>query len=92
MLAELGGIGPGGGHPLHALLHHGRRLPDGIEDSIVDYANATGIEVVLRKEGADVTLIPYDGAGHGFAGTDPSNTKARTDSKASTLAFFEKFL
>ena len=92
LLPELVGIGPGGGHPLHGLLHHGRKVPGGAGDTLVDYANATSIEVILRKEGADVTLIPYDGAGHGFVGTDPSNTKARTDSKTSTLAFFEKYL
>ena len=84
---ELGGLGPVNSCPLRALLHHGTG------DTLVPFVpNAGDIEQTLRKEKAEVELIPYDRAGHGFVGGDPANTDASTKSKASTMEFFGKYL
>jgi dienelactone hydrolase len=72
---------------LHAQVHHGKA------DTLVPFTpNADEIVRVLRADGATAKLFPYKGAGHGFVGADANNAKARTKSKTSTLAFFEKRL
>src|SRR6266853_6536589 len=76
---ELGGLGPVNIGPLRSLLHHGTG------DTLVPFVpNAGDIEQTLRKEKAEVELIPYDRAGHGFVGGDADNTSASEKSKAST--------
>jgi dienelactone hydrolase len=86
-LPELGGIGTAGNPMLHAQIHHGDK------DSWVPLKlNAEPIEQKLRTEGADVTLFPYSGAGHGFSGKHPGDVTAQQKSKERTLAFFEKNL
>ena len=84
---ELDGIGPAANAGLKAQIHHG------LADGLVDFeSNAAPIQRQLTAEGASSTLIRYAGAGHGFVGADPANTKARADAKANTLAFCKKHL
>lgn len=84
-LPELGGVGTAGNPTLHAQIHHGDK------DGVVPLKlNAEPIEQKLRTEGADVTLFPYLGAGHGFNGKHPGDASAQQKSKERTLAFFEK--
>ena len=80
----LGGIGPAGTVP-HAQIHHGTKdeLP------LTKFSNAGAIELVLTREHTAVTLFPYTGAGHGFAGKDAANTNARALSQTRTLQFFQ---
>jgi len=83
----LDGIGPAGQVP-NAQIHHGTNdLMPG-----TDFSNAAVIERVLLSERTAVTLFPYEGAGHGFAGKDKANQKAASLSKERTLEFFEKHL
>jgi dienelactone hydrolase len=78
----LDGIGPGGGPGLPAQIHHGTG------DNVVKFEmNATPIARELNRTGT-VDMQSYKDAGHGFVGTDPANTNARTRSKASAIAFF----
>jgi dipeptidyl aminopeptidase/acylaminoacyl peptidase len=81
------GLAPIGPLKLKAQLHHGKG------DRLVEFVpNAWEIVAVLRKDGVTAELCTYERAGHGFVGADADNTKASVDSKASTLAFFEKHL
>jgi dienelactone hydrolase len=83
----LDGLGASGAVP-HAQIHHGTKdLTPG-----TSFANAGAIEQVLAAERTAVTLFPYEGAGHGFAGQDAANRNADKLSKKRTLAFFEKHL
>jgi dienelactone hydrolase len=83
----LDGIGPSSTPTLRAQIHHGQA------DRLVEFeANAPLISEALRKGGASSTVFAYPGAGHGFTGADPSNTKARTDSQESTVRFFDSLL
>jgi dienelactone hydrolase len=77
------GIGSAGSVP-HAQIHHGTadELP------ATSFSNAGVIEGILKREGKDVTLFPYKGAKHGFAGTDAANTSAAALSRTRTVAFF----
>jgi dienelactone hydrolase len=77
------GIGSAGSTP-HAQIHHGTddELP------ATRFSNAGIIEGILKREGPDVTLYPYKGAKHGFAGTDVANTSAAALSKTRTVDFF----
>lgn len=69
---------------LRAQIHHGSG------DVVVPYEdNATPNAQSLRNEGVSVDLNEYKGAGHGFVGSDGSNSAARTASKAAALKFFE---
>jgi carboxymethylenebutenolidase len=80
------GLGPRttAGLPVH--IHYG-------DKDFLDFAGNTGpIEQELRKNGAVVTLHCYPGANHGFSGSDPANSTARTKSKARTIEFFEASL
>jgi dienelactone hydrolase len=86
-LPELGGVGTAGNPTLHAQIHHGDK------DGVVPLKlNAEPLELRLRAEGADVTLFPYSGAGHGFSGKHPGDVTAQQKSKERTLAFFKKNL
>ncbi len=83
----LDGLGPGGGSALRAQIHHG------LKDRPVRFAeNATRIEQELRASGAITELFSYEGASHGFAGSDPADMKALELSKERTLSFFETHL
>ncbi|MFH0343750.1 MAG: dienelactone hydrolase family protein [Chromatiales bacterium] len=85
--AEWGGLGSTTSRTLHAQIHHG------LADNLVRYVpNAVNIEKILKGEGAVVELCSYEGAGHGFAGDDPANAKARKDAMDGTLSFFIKHL
>ena len=82
------GIGPGG-TLTHAQIHHGEA------DSVpgTGYVpNAVTIADTLKREGTSTELFPYPGAGHGFIGDDPDNTRARDLSKERTLSFFRSRL
>ena len=81
------GIGPGG-TLTHAQIHHGEA------DSVLGtgFPNAVTIADTLKREGTSTELFPYPGAGHGFIGDDPDNTKARNLSKERTLSFFQSRL
>jgi len=80
------GIGAKGSVP-HAQIHHGT-----LDTPPTEFANATAIETILKLEGPDVTLFPYTGATHGFAGTDAANAGAAALSKTRTVAFFARCL
>jgi dienelactone hydrolase len=80
------GIGPPGSVPL-AQIHHGTK-----DKPPTDFANAGTIAGMLKLEGTDVAIFEYRDATHGFAGTTAADRKAATDSKASTLKFFETSL
>ncbi len=60
------------------------QIHDGTADPI---ANADLIAGVLGDEGIAPELHRYPGAGHGFNGADPDNTKARKLSRERTLQF-----
>jgi dienelactone hydrolase len=81
------GVGPRGTPTLHAQIHHGEA--DGL---VPLQPNGERIEQELRAEGASVELFTYPGAGHGFIGHDASNTNARAQSQARTIAFFDAYL
>jgi dienelactone hydrolase len=71
---------------LQAQVHHG------LADATVPFVDAKNIDRLLRDEGAVSELFSYEGAGHGFVGNDPNNSKARRDSKERAVAFFGKNL
>ncbi|HEV7878408.1 MAG TPA: dienelactone hydrolase family protein [Bradyrhizobium sp.] len=79
------GIGSSDSLTLHTQIHHGAA------DQLVLYElNGKKIFDELRASYPSTTTeFVYKGANHGFIGTDPDNTKARDDSKARTIAFFE---
>jgi dienelactone hydrolase len=82
----LDGIGPATPR-LTAQIHHGAA------DALVSFAgNADKIDQQLRETGASTEVFGYEGAGHGFAGSDAANTEARVLSKARTLEFFKTHL
>ena len=72
----------------HAQIHHGEadRVPG------TGFPSAVAIADTLKREGASTELFPYPGAGHGFTGSDESNTSARDLSKVRTLSFFQTHL
>jgi dienelactone hydrolase len=84
----------------HAQIHHGKA--DKLRATT--FPNAEAIRDTLNGEGTPTELCGYDDAGHGFigpttagphldlGGTDAGNAKASTDSKVSTLSFFETHL
>ena len=76
------GIGAKGSVP-HVQIHHGT-----LDTLPTAFSNATVIEGILKLEGRDVTLFPYTGATHGFAGKDSANTSAAALSKTRTVGFF----
>ena len=83
----LDGIGPKG-HVPRAQIHHGTKdLTPG-----TDFSNAGAIERIFLSEQTDVALFSYEGAGHGFVGSDKANQDANALSKTRTLAFFGKHL
>jgi acetyl esterase/lipase len=55
----------------------------GDKDPLVPYAQSEALRDALQKAGAEVTLQIIPGAGHGFRGTEPTDT---------VVAFFEKQL
>jgi dienelactone hydrolase len=65
-------------------IHHGT-----LDAFPTEFSNAKLIEGILKLEGPDVTLFPYEGASHGFAGKDAANTSAAALSKTRTMKFFE---
>lgn len=83
-LRELGGIGPPDSATAQVQIHHG------LADSLVPFTNAQSIETALKSEGLVPEMFSYQGAGHGFHGTDANNTAARNAAKARSLEFFEK--
>ena len=83
----LDGIGPSGAVP-RAQIHHG--TSDRLPATHFSFANA--IRRTLEAEHTDVTLFPYDKAGHGFAANDEANKKASALSRTRTLAFFASHL
>lgn len=84
---QFDGIGPAGRVP-HAQIHHG----EDDDSPATHFANAAAIEVILKREKTAVTVFPYKGAGHGFAGRDKANVDAATLSKKRTLSFFATHL
>jgi dienelactone hydrolase len=72
------------GHVPFAQLHHGKK-----DKPPTDVTNAATIAGILRAEGTDVAVFEYEDATHGFAGPTAADTKAATDSKATTLKFFQ---
>jgi len=80
---KMDGIGPAGQVPF-AQIHHGK------QDTMMGtgVGNASAIKAILEREKTAVEKFEYDGAGHGFAGTDKANTDAAAQSKTRTLAFF----
>jgi dienelactone hydrolase len=91
----LDGIGRGAsGSSLPVQIHHGSiDTTTRMGDTVVTFnANAIPIERELKKEGASPELHEYVGAGHGFVGTGAADTRASTQSKARTLAFFQSHL
>lgn len=83
----LDGVGAAPVAALQVQMHHGKG------DLLVPFElNAPQIELALRAGGASSTIFPYAGAGHGFVGDDPANMKARTESRARTLTFFDSHL
>jgi dienelactone hydrolase len=79
----LEGLGPNQNAALKAQIHHGDA------DTLVPLTqHADPIELALRAEGAEVTLIPHPGANHGFSGNDAANKTARDQSLDASLAFF----
>jgi dienelactone hydrolase len=88
----LTGIG-GAGAPLPVQIHHGKFDAAKRGDDVVQFEN--NVPPILRQlesEHASVDLHEYVGAGHGFVGADAANTKASTESKSRTIAFFESKL
>ena len=83
---ELQGLGSAALSTVHSQVHHG------LADNTVPFENAERIDRLLRDEGATSELFSYAGAGHGFAGNDSSNSKARKDSKKCAIGCFEKSL
>jgi dienelactone hydrolase len=81
------GLSDSGRHlTLHAQLHNGDA------DGFVTATDVAAIDRMLQAELVIPELKTYPKAGHGFIGNDPDNTKARTESKAQTLAFFTAHL
>lgn len=74
------------GNLSHAQIHHGK------SDQLVPWSNAGEIKSVLDSEGTVTHQKDYQMANHGFVGTDPDNTKARSTSKEETLTFFQSHL
>ena len=82
-LPELGGLGTAGNPTLYAQIHHGD------EDQLVPLKlNAEPIEQQLSAEGANVALIAYPHAGHGFSGTHSGDVSAQQKSKESYARIF----
>jgi dienelactone hydrolase len=80
------GIGPAGHVPI-AQIHHGKK-----DTGMTDFKYAAEIERLLKLEGTDVKGFGYDDATHGFASPSAADKKAATDSKESTLKFFQSRL
>jgi dienelactone hydrolase len=72
----------------HAEVHQGTK------DQIpgIDTATAASIKATLDGEGTPTDLFIYPGAKHGFVGTDPDNTTARSQSQTRTLGLFHSHL
>jgi dienelactone hydrolase len=85
-LRELGGLGAAAAPTPHVQIHHG------LADLLVPYSNADSISWALKHEGTVPEVFSYEGASHGFSGTDPNNATARRSSKHRTLTFFEQHL
>jgi carboxymethylenebutenolidase len=83
-LPLIGGLGSSVRLTLDAQIHHGKA------DDVVPFdPNAKNIDDQLRVSGASSTLFhDYDGAGHGFTGSDRPNAEARTKAKDRTITFF----
>lgn len=77
----LTGLGTAPSTAPHVQIHHGAG------DRLVDFANAEQISEALRNEGVRTDPYRYEGAGHGFKGSDPKNAEARSLSKERTLEF-----
>lgn len=77
------GIGPAGTVPF-VQIHHGSN-----DQPPTSFKNAIVIEGILKLEHSDVSVFEYLGATHGFASKTAADQKASSDSKASTLKFFE---
>ncbi len=80
------GIGAAGSVP-SAQIHHGTN-----DHGPTAFANAASIAATLKGEQTKVEVFEYKDATHGFATASAADTKAATDSKATTLKFFETFL
>jgi len=85
-LRQLGGLGTSRAGATHLQIHHG------LADLLVPFSETQAVVTVLKGEGTVPEVYSYEGAGHGFAGADPTNATARRSSKDRTLAFFEKNL
>ena len=79
-------LGPRQSATPHVEIHHG------LADLLVPFSETESIAATLKNEGAAPEVFSYEGAGHGFAGADPTNATARRSAKFRTLAFFEKRL
>ncbi len=85
-LRQLGGLGARQSARPYVEIHHG------LADLLIPFSEAQAIAAALKAEGAVPEVFSYEGAGHGFAGADPTNATALRSSKYRTLAFFEKRL
>jgi dienelactone hydrolase len=77
------GIGPAGSVSI-AQIHHGTK-----DAPPTGFVNAGEIKKILAREHTDVEVFRYDDATHGFAGPSAADKKAATDSKVTTIKFFE---
>lgn len=85
-LAEFGGLNFPSAPATHVQIHHG------LADIVVPFSDARSIVQGLAREGTDTELFSYEGAGHGFAGSDANNATASRSSRARTVSFFERHL
>jgi dienelactone hydrolase len=79
------GIGSAGSGSVQiAQIHHGKE-----DKAPTEFTNAEAIKKILALERTDVEVFSYEGATHGFAGPTAADKKAETDSKVTTVKFFE---
>lgn len=86
-LKAFGGIGPASDSPGPPVqIHHGLR------DVVVPFSETESIAERLAADGEPVEVFRYEGATHGFAGSDASNATASRVSSERALAFFERMM
>jgi dienelactone hydrolase len=80
-------LAPAKGGKLYAQVHHGDD-----DKEVLAKPNYFTVVDMLKTEGAVCDPHLYEGANHGFTGTDEKNTDARKESRALTLKFFADHL
>jgi carboxymethylenebutenolidase len=83
-LRQLGGLGASQPATAKIEIHHG------LADMLVPFSETEAIASTLKNEGVAAEVFSYEGAGHGFAGSDPNNAMARRASRNRTMEFFQK--